>query len=90
MQDSWLRKKTEENQSFADRMDMKKFHDALKSIYDLNSSGATTLLSADGSTLLTDKRTILERWVEYFNSVPHQASMRMQSADLNVMNHCRS
>ena len=32
MQDSWLRKKTEEIQSFADRKDIKKFHDALKTI----------------------------------------------------------
>ena len=30
MQDSWLSKKAEEIQSFADRKDMKKFHDALK------------------------------------------------------------
>ena len=36
---------------------MKKFHDPLKNIY-----GATTLLSADGSTLLTDKEaTYLEK-----------------------------
>ena len=55
MQDSWLRKKTEEIQSFVDRKDMKKFHDALKTIYGPKSSEATTLLSADGSTLLTDK-----------------------------------
>ena len=33
---------------------MKKIHDELKSIYGPKSSGATTLLSADGSTLLTD------------------------------------
>ena len=32
MQDSWLSKKAEEIQSFADRKDMKKFHDALKKI----------------------------------------------------------
>ena len=44
MQDSWLRKKTEEIQSFADRKDMKKFHDALKTIYGPKSSGATTLV----------------------------------------------
>ena len=31
-QDSWLSKKAEEIQSFADRKDMKKFHDALKTI----------------------------------------------------------
>ena len=33
MQGSWLRKKTEEFQSFADLKDMNKFHDALKTIY---------------------------------------------------------
>ena len=57
MQDSWLRK----IRSFADRKDTEKFHDALKTIYGPKSSGATTLLSADGSTLLTDKEAIWER-----------------------------
>ena len=33
MQDSWLRRKTEEIHSLADRKDMKKFHDVLKTIY---------------------------------------------------------
>ena len=46
------RKKTEEIQFFTDRNDMKKFHDALKTIQDPKSSGSTTLLGADGSTLL--------------------------------------
>ena len=69
MQDSWLRKKSEEIQSFVDRKDIKKFHDALKSIYGPKSSGDTTLLSAEGSTLLTDKEAILKRWTEHFNSV---------------------
>ena len=41
MQDSWLSKKAEEIQSFADRNDMKKFHDALKTIYGPKRSGAT-------------------------------------------------
>ena len=43
---------------------MKKFHDELKTIY-----GVTTLLSADVSTLLTDKEAILKRWAEHFDSV---------------------
>ena len=55
MQDSWLSKKAEEVQSFADRKDMKKFHDALKTIYGSKSSSVTPLLSAYVSTLLTDK-----------------------------------
>ena len=48
---------------------MKKFHDALKTKYGPKSSGATPLLSEDGSTLLTDKDAILKRWAEHFNSV---------------------
>ena len=47
------------NRYFADRKNMKKFHDALKTIYGPKSSGATVLLSADVSTLLTDKRDYL-------------------------------
>ena len=50
---------------FADRKDMNKFHDALKTIYGPKSSGATTLLVADGSTLLTDKEAILKRWAAH-------------------------
>ena len=66
MQDSWLRKKTRTSVFCG-----QKGHedDALKPIYGLKSSGATTLLSADGSTLFTDKEAILERWAEHFNSV---------------------
>ena len=74
LQDYWLRKKTEDSQSFADRKVMKKFHDALKTIYGPENSGATTLLSADGSTLLTDKEAVLKRWAEQFNSVLNRPS----------------
>ena len=55
--------------SFADKKDMKKFHDALKTTYGPKIPGATTLLSADGSALLTDKEAILEKRAEHFNSV---------------------
>ena len=60
MQDSWLSKKAEEIQSFADRKYMKKFHDALKTFYGQESSGATPLLSVDGGTLLNDKDAIMK------------------------------
>ena len=55
---------------------MKQFHayDALKTIYGPKRSGATPLLSADGSTLLTDKDAILKRWAEHFNSVLNRPS----------------
>ena len=53
--------RTEEIQSFADRKDMKKFHEALKTIYNPKSSGVTTLPSTDGITLQTGKRGYLEK-----------------------------
>ena len=43
------------NPVFSDSKNMNKFHDALKMVKTPMSSGATLLLSADGSTLLTKK-----------------------------------
>ena len=58
---------------------MKKFHDALKTIYGQKNlgarlGGAPVEFSADGSTLLTDKEAILKRWAEHFNSVLNRPS----------------
>ena len=53
---------------------MKKLHDALKTTNGPKNSGATTLLSADGSTLLTDKEVILEKLAELFNGVLNRPS----------------
>ena len=71
---------------------MKKFHDALKIIYGPKSSGATPLLSADGSTLLTNKDAFLEMWTEHFNSVLNRPSSvndnainRLPQIDCNVL-----
>ena len=74
MQDSWLSKKADEIQSFADRKDMKKFFDALKTIYGPQCSGTTPFLSADGTSLLTDKEAILKRWAEHFDGVLNRPS----------------
>ena len=74
MQDSWLSKKADEIQSFTDRKDMKKFFDALKTIYGPQSSGTTLLLSADGTSLLIDKEAVLKRWAEHFDGVFNRPS----------------
>ena len=74
MQDSWLRKKADEIQSFVDRKDMKKFFDALKTVYGSQSSGTTPVLSADGTSLLTDEEAILKRWAEHFDGVLNRPS----------------
>ena len=44
VQDSWLSSKADEIQSFADRKDMKKFFDALKTAYGPQRSGTTLFL----------------------------------------------
>ena len=69
MQDSWLSKKAGEIQSFADRKNLKKLFDALKTVYGPQSSGTTPLVSANGTSLLTHKEAILKRWAEHFDGV---------------------
>ena len=43
-------------------------------IYGPQSSGTTPLLSAVGTSLLTDKEAILKRWAEHFDGVLNQPS----------------
>ncbi|KAL8568047.1 hypothetical protein ACOMHN_000271 [Nucella lapillus] len=75
MQDSWLSAKADEIQGYADRYDTKRFYDALKAVYGQQSSGSSPLLSADGSTLLTDKKQIFKRWAEHFDSVVNRPAV---------------
>ena len=75
MQDSWLSSKADKLQGFADRNDMKNFYNSLKEVYGPTTSGSLApLLSADGSTLITGKEKVLERWAEHFDSVPNRPS----------------
>ena len=71
---TWLRNKADEILSFADRKDMKKLFDALKTVYGPQSSGTTPLLSADGTSLLIDKEAILKRWAGHFDGVLNRPS----------------
>ena len=74
MQDQWLLQKANEIQQYADTHDMKRFYDAVKEVYGPRSSGSSPLLSADGTTLLTDKKDILKRWAEHFEAVLNRPS----------------
>ena len=90
MQDSWLSKTADEIQSFADRKDMK-FFDALKTIYGPQSSGTTPLLSAVGTSLLSDKEAILKRWANTLmvSLIGHHLSMIKLSTDYHRWNVIR-
>ena len=74
MQDSWLSTKADKIQSFADRKDVKKLFDALKTVYGPQSSGTTQLLSADRTSLLTDKEAILKRGDDNLDGVLNRPS----------------
>ncbi|VDL92695.1 unnamed protein product [Schistocephalus solidus] len=48
---------------------------AIKAIYGPCIKGAASLLSSDGTTLLTEKSLILKRWAEHFSSVLNCSSV---------------
>nr|VZI38454.1 unnamed protein product [Spirometra erinaceieuropaei] len=74
MQDAWTARKAEEIQGYADRNEWKNFFSAIKAVFDPPTKGTAPLLSADGSTLLTEKTQILQRWAEHFRGVLNRPS----------------
>ena len=79
MQDSWVSKKADEIQSFADRKDMKKH---LRQY--MVPRAQELLLSADGTSLLTDKEAILKRWAELFDGVLNRPSSISDAAIIRL------
>ncbi|KAJ8034945.1 Craniofacial development protein 2 [Holothuria leucospilota] len=47
---------------------------ALNTVYGPKSSESSPVLNADGTKLLTDRKQVLERWAEHFNSVLNRPS----------------
>nr|VZI30939.1 unnamed protein product [Spirometra erinaceieuropaei] len=91
MQDAWTARKAEEIQGYADRNEWKNFFSAIKAVYGPPTKGTAPLLSADGSTLLTEKTQILQRWAEHFRGVLNRPSVisdaaiaRLSQVDTNV------
>ena len=74
MQDSWLSMKADELQSFADQHNYKAFYNSLKAIYGPTPASCSPVLSTDGSSVLREKKDILERRAEHFNSVLNRPS----------------
>ncbi|BHF75263.1 hypothetical protein SprV_0501835900 [Sparganum proliferum] len=74
MQDAWTARKAEEIQEYADRNEWKNFFSAIKAVYVPPTKGTAPPLSADGSTLLTEKTAILQRWAEHFRGVLNRLS----------------
>ncbi|BHF75556.1 hypothetical protein SprV_0501865200 [Sparganum proliferum] len=81
MQDAWTAHKSEEIQGYADRNEWKKFFSTFKAVYGPPMKGTDPLFSADGSTLLTERTQIFQRWTEHFRGVfnrppPHHLGRR--------------
>ncbi|BHF69188.1 hypothetical protein SprV_0301223100 [Sparganum proliferum] len=74
IQDAWTAHKAEKIQGYADRNEWKNFFSAIKAVYGPMTKGTAPLLSADGSTLLTEKTQILQRWAEHFRGVLNRPS----------------
>ncbi|VDL88646.1 unnamed protein product [Schistocephalus solidus] len=60
MQDTWMTRKAEEIQGYANQNVCKNFFSATKAVYGPPVKGAAPLLSADGRTLRTEKTQILK------------------------------
>nr|VZI33164.1 unnamed protein product [Spirometra erinaceieuropaei] len=80
MQNAWTARKAEEIQGYADRNEWKNFFSAIKAVYGPPTKGTAPLLSADGSTLLTEKTQILQRWAEHFRGVLNRPSVISDAA----------
>ena len=69
MQNDWWTGRAERTQRYADMGDMRAFYEALKAVCEPSHQIQAPLRSSDGSTLLTDKKAILQRWSEYFEGL---------------------
>ncbi|BHF73888.1 hypothetical protein SprV_0401697200 [Sparganum proliferum] len=74
MQDAWTARKAEEIQGYAGRNEWKNFFSAIKAVYGPPTKGTALLLSADFSTLPTEKKQIIQRWTEHFRDVLNRPS----------------
>nr|VZI50397.1 unnamed protein product [Spirometra erinaceieuropaei] len=74
MQDAWTARKAEEIQGYADRNEWKNFFSAIKAVYGPPTKDTAQPLSADSSTLLTEKTQILQQWAEHFRGVLNRPS----------------
>jgi hypothetical protein len=84
MQDAWLSKKADEIQTYADRNDLKRFYDALKTIYGPTSSHSSLILDAGGKQLIIDKALILKRWADHFSNVLNNPSIISDEAIAHI------
>ena len=65
MKNDWWTGLAKRTQQYADMGDMRAFYEALKAVYGSSHQIQAPLRSLDGSSLLTAKKYILQRWSEH-------------------------
>ena len=74
MKEDWWSRKASELQSAFDRKDTRVFYEGLKGVFGPQVSGTSPVMADDGTTLLTEKNDILNRWKTHFESVLNSSS----------------
>ena len=69
MQNDWWTGLAERTQQYVDMGDMRTFYEALKTVHGPSHQIQAPLRSSDGSTLLRDKKAILQRRSEHFEGL---------------------
>ena len=74
MKDKWWTDRAKEMQIAADKHDTKTFYQELKKVHGPKKRSTASIKDKTGNILLSDKKEILNRWAEHFNSVLNQIS----------------
>lgn len=80
VQNEWWVKKAREIQAFADTNNSYGFYSAVKSIYGPTSRSVTPVRSADGASLIKEKKQVLNRWAEHFQELLNRVNPTDPSA----------
>nr|VZI43576.1 unnamed protein product [Spirometra erinaceieuropaei] len=80
VQDAWTVRKAEAIQGYADRNEWKNFFSAIKTVYGPPTKVTPPLLSANGSTLLTEKTQVLLQWAKHSRGVLNRPSTIFDAA----------
>ncbi|VDK73084.1 unnamed protein product [Dibothriocephalus latus] len=78
--DTWVARKGEEIQGYADHNEWKNFFAAIKAVYGHIVKGRAPLLSTDGPTLLAERALILKRWTEQIQNILNRLSSISEAA----------
>ena len=74
LKNEWWQSKAAELQVLADMNDTRGFHQGLKAVWGPRVNYPDQLLSSDNQTLLSEKKDLLSRWTEHFNSLLNESN----------------